>query len=225
APRGPVVRHGVVGVSELNLQCSELPGADHLRRIELGLPQVAEVFEMPAAAPGSHQRVHHVPVQEVEHPALTPQKRDPQIPQKTQIEDESRWSLLISVSSAESVDHTHCLCHSTCLASPSSMPVVGVHPTCRNSFLTSAPVGSRSPLPDGCPSPIPFFPMIRPSCRITSTTVTSSPPPRLNTSPGIAAVARTVASTQSAKYVLPRTWSPSPVNVIGFSRRIALMNR
>jgi len=55
-------------VLKLCLERVELPTADHLRRVELRLPQRAEVLEVPAALPPRHERVHQVPVQEVEHP-------------------------------------------------------------------------------------------------------------------------------------------------------------
>src|SRR5262245_17285452 len=105
-----------------------------------------------------------------------------------------RFHFLAHVSSRYTSD----LCHSTCFASPSSIPVVGFQPTCRVSFVTSAPVASWSPLRGGWRSMIAGLPVIRSSLRSTSSTVTSSPPPRLNVSPGNACVAFTVASTQSA---------------------------
>ena len=46
---------------------SQLPGADNVGWIELRLLEIAKVIEMPAAAPLGHQRLHQVPVQDVEH--------------------------------------------------------------------------------------------------------------------------------------------------------------
>ena len=67
-PRGPVVGHRGVGVPQLRLERRQLPPADEFRRVVLRLPQLAQVPEVPAALPPRPERVHHVAVEEVEHP-------------------------------------------------------------------------------------------------------------------------------------------------------------